>query len=288
MDIDGTTLILIQAGSMVSTFAFLFSRGLGTRIGDLKYLSSRPGLLIKSLLSVDLLVPLIALATIAVVRPATNVALGLLLCAASPAAPTVLRNISQADGNLQYAVSLQVSLALLATITTPLTLYLLSTATGFRLDVSPLVVAVLVGISILLPIVAGMIVGRRYPMKAGGISRPLEIFSFVVFILVIILVLLSTYQLLLMLDIRSYIAIVVMTTGALAAGHLMAGGRPEEQTTLAIESATRNTGLALLIASAYTTLEKALPMLIPYIFISAFIVLIYIVYRKKSVKSARR
>ncbi len=287
MNIDSTTLALIQAGSMVSTFAFLFSRGLGTRVGDLRYLSSRPGLLIRSLLSVDLLVPLIALATIAIVRPAVNVTAGLLLFAASPAAPTVLRNISQAEGNRQYAMSLQVALALLAIFTTPATLYLLSAATRFQLDVSPLMVAVLVGLSILVPIVVGMIIGHRFPAMAGRISWPLEVFSFIVLILVFILVLLSTYQLLLQLDIRSYIAIVVMTAGALAAGHLLAGGRPEDQATLALESATRNAGLAMLIASAYTTLEKALPVLVPYVFISAIIGFIYVLYRKMSVKSAR-
>jgi predicted Na+-dependent transporter len=71
-----------------------------------------------------------------------------------------------------------------------------------------------------------------------------------------------------------------MTVGSLVAGHLLASRLPEEQTTLAIESASRNSGLALLIASDFVTLEKALPVMIPYIITSALISFIYVRYRK--------
>jgi BASS family bile acid:Na+ symporter len=200
----------------------------------------------------------------------------------------ILKKISQAGGNREYALGLHVALASLAIITTPITILLLSSAAGYHLEVSPRAVAERVGLSILLPIIAGLITGWLIPAVASRIIRPLELLSDIVTVLLVIIVLLSTYQLLLGLDIISYIAMALMITGALGAGHLMAWGRPEEQTTLALESATRNIGLALLIASTFTTLEKALPVLIPYTVISAIIGLIYVRYRKMSVISARR
>lgn len=258
----------------------MFSTGLRTRFADLRYFDARPGLLLRSLFSIVILVPLIAMAVVVLVRPANATATGLLLMASSPAAPLVLKKISKAGGKPEYAVSLHIVLALLAIATTPVTLDLFSGAPCFSYDVSPLAVAERVGLSILAPIIAGMVIGWLFPALARRFIRPLEILSNIALILVFIVVLLFTYRLLLILDIRSYIAIASMTVGALVSGHLMAWGLPEEQTTLALESATRNVGLALLIASAFASLENALPVLIPYIITSSIIGFIYVRYRK--------
>lgn len=286
MGIDHLTLSIIQVGSMVSTFVFVYSRGLRTTAGNLEFLASRRGLLLRSLISVDLLVPLIALLVIVLVGPPKNMAVGLILLAASPASPTVLRNITQAYGSDEYAVSIHVALALLAIVTVPVSIDLLSYATGVQVNATLPAVAELVGINILLPIVAGMISGWLFPAMARRVSKPLEIFSVILIILLVILLLLPTYQVLLTMDIRSYVAIALMTIGALAAGHLMARGQPEEQTTLALESATRNTGLTLLMASSFTSLEKALPVLIPYVVLSWIICQTYVIFRRMA-KNAR-
>lgn len=275
-----TTLAVIQAGAVVSIFAYMFSRGLSARPRDLGYFGKRPGLLFRSLLSVDVLVPLIAMSVVVLVRPARATAIGLLILASSPAAPLGLKKIAKAGGSHEYAVSLHVALASLAIITTPITLALLSIATGLPLESSPLAVAGQVGIAILVPIVAGMITRWLFPALAGHLVRPLEALSNIVLIMVVAIILLSTYHLLLAFDVRSYIAIALMIAGALAAGHWLASGQPEEQTTLALESATRNIGLSLLIASAYAPLEKALPVLIPYLVASTVVGLIYVRYRK--------
>jgi BASS family bile acid:Na+ symporter len=272
---------IIQAGAMVSIFAFVFSRGLSTPFGDLKYFVTRPGLLIRSLLSVDVLVPLIAVTVVILIRPSRAAAIGLLILASAPAAPMVLKKIAKAGGKPEYAVSLQLVLASLAILTTPITLYFLSSVAGFQLQVSPWEVAGRIGVSILLPIIAGMIIRWLSPALAGRIYRPLEALSDIGLILVVIVVLLSTYHMLFTPDIRSYAAIASMIVGALVAGHLMAAGRPEEQTTLALESATRNIGLALLIASAFASLEQALPILIPYLVTSTVLGLIYVRYQKR-------
>lgn len=266
----------------------MFSRGLSVRLGDLGYFNKQPGLLLRSLLSVDVLVPLMAMTIVVLIKPARATAVGLLILASSPAAPLVLKKISKAGGSHEYALSLHVVLALLAVVTTPLTLALLSSLAGYQLDVSPLAVAGRVGASILLPIMAGIFFGWLFPALARYMIWPLEALSNITLILVVAVVLLSTYHFLLMLDIRSYVAIALMITGALAAGHWMAAGQPEERTTLALECASRNVGLSLLIASAYAPFEKALLVLVPYIITSAIIGLIYVRYRKMTHGMANR
>lgn len=271
---------IVQAGAVVSIFAYMLSRGLGTRPDDLRYFKGRPGLLLKSLFSVNILVPLIALAIVLIIVPSKATAAALILLASSPAAPLVLKKISKAGGRSEYAVSLHLVLASLAIFTTPVTLDLLSAATGFRLGVDPLDVAGRVGFSILLPIIAGMAFRWLFPALAGHIIRPLEALSNAILAVAFVIVLLFTYQILLMPDLRSVIAIVLMIVVALISGHFIASGLPEEQTTLALESSTRNIGLALLIASDYAPLEQALPVLLPYIILSVIIGFIYVRYRK--------
>jgi bile acid:Na+ symporter, BASS family len=278
---------MIKVCSAISVFAFVFSRGLGTRIDDLGYFSTRYELIVRSFLSVDILVPLITIAVIYLVSPSRATAIGLILLAAAPVAPLVSKNVSKAGGKLDYAMSLQVLLASLAVVTTPVVLYLLSRATGITMNIDPLAVARSVGLSVLLPILIGVFVRRLFPALAVRLIRPLETFSGIVLALVFVIVLLFTYQLVFVPNIRSYIAMVLVVAGSLAAGHLMASGLPEEQTTLALESAARNSGLALLIASEYAPLERALPVMIPYVITSAIICFIYIRYRKMGHSTAR-
>lgn len=273
-------LTMIKVCSAISVFAFVFSRGLGTRFDDLGYFSTRYGLMVRSFLSVDILVPLITIVVIYLVSPSRATAIGLILLSAAPIAPLVSRNISQAGGKLDYAMSLQVLLASLAVVTTPATLYLLSRATGITVNVDPMSVAESVGLSVLVPILAGVFIRRLFPALADRLIRPLEICSIVVLAILFVIVLLFTYQLVFVPNLRSYIAMVLVVSGALAAGHMMASGPPEERKTLALESAARNSGLALLIASEYAPLERALPVMIPYALVSAIICLIYVWYRK--------
>lgn len=273
-------LTMIKVCAAVSVFTFVFSRGLSTRVDDLGYFITRSGLMVRSFLSVDVLVPLITIGVIHLVSPSRATAIGLILLAASPVAPLVTRNISQARGKLDYAMSLQVMLASLAVVTTPATLFLLSRATGITMNIDPMSVAESLGLSVLVPILAGVFIRRLFSALAERLIRPLETFSTIVLALVFIIVLLFTYQLVFVPNIRSYIAMVLVVAGALAAGHLIASGHPEERTTLALESAARNSGLALLIASEYAPLEKALPMMIPYVLVSVIICLIYVRYRK--------
>lgn len=259
----------------------MLARGLTTSAADLKYFGERRGLLVRSLLAVDVAVPVLTLLVTVLLRPAPATTLGLLILAASPAAPFVLLKIESAGGRREYATSLHLALALLAVVTTPATLALLAGFAGVELKVSAFAVAEQIGVSVLLPLLAGMLVRRLVPTASSRLVRPLETFAIGLQVLLIVAVLASTYHLLLSMDIRSYLAIGATVAAALVAGHLLGWGRQEENTALALESATRNVGLALLIASFFAPLEKALPVLVPYAVISSIVVAGYVQYRKR-------
>ncbi len=185
-DLDDLTITLIRAGSMASIVTFMLSRGLEVRHGDLWYLGSRRVLLLKSLLSVDVIVPLITIAVIILVRPAKATAIGMLILSAAPVAPMILKKILQSGGTREYAINLHLILAVLTIVSTPITLDLFSVAAGFHLDINPVAIAGLVGLSVILPISGGMIIKQLFPSVSKHIKWLLEAFSGALFIIVTI------------------------------------------------------------------------------------------------------
>ena len=99
---------------------------------------------------------------------------GLAILAASPAATFQLRNIYKKGGSPAYLGALHLSLALLAIITVPAVLYLLSEALGFQAEVSVFQVGKTVVQAVLLPVVVGMVLGAVFPKLAGQIRPPLS------------------------------------------------------------------------------------------------------------------
>jgi BASS family bile acid:Na+ symporter len=67
---------------------------------------------------------------------------------------------------------------------------------------------------------------------------------------------------------------------SIAIGHWLGPRDPEEQTTLAIESAARHPGLAMTIAALNFNPQKTLPVLVPYLVVFMVVTTIYLQWRK--------
>jgi predicted Na+-dependent transporter len=65
----------------------------------------------------------------------------------------------------------------------------------------------------------------------------------------------------------------------LAIGHLLGPNDPSERTTLAMETGARNIGLALTIGALNFSQQKALAVLVPYIFLFVIMSTVYLKWR---------
>src|SRR5436305_295298 len=103
----------------VSVMLVVFSLGLGVSAADVLYLRRRPGLLTRSLISIDVIMPLVAgaVAIIFHLRPAVEISL--LALAISPVPPLLPRKGLKAGGHAPYIFSLLVAAAVLAIVLTP-------------------------------------------------------------------------------------------------------------------------------------------------------------------------
>jgi bile acid:Na+ symporter, BASS family len=273
---------VIKTGLPLSLMAIMLSQGLGLTPGrQLAFWKERPLLMVRSLVVILVLVPIAALAILRLLEPSPAIVIGLAILAASPAGPFQLLNIYKKGGSLVYLGTLHQTLALLAIVTVPAVLYLLSQALSFQAEVGVLQVAKTVGQTILLPVLVGIAIGFFFPQAAEKIGPPLGKVAEIVFYILAIPILVKTFGLLLKMDIRSYFVMAVFIVVNLALGHLLGPRDAQERTTLAMESGARNFRLAMAIGVLNFSQEQALPVFIPYIILFVAISTIYLKWRQR-------
>lgn len=252
-----------------------------------RFFKERPALILRSFVAALVLVPAAALALILVLEPAPGVAVGLAILVACPPAPLMIKAATNiGGGSAAFMATLHLCFAALALVTVPAVLYVLSGVLGFEADVHLGPMAWILGRTILLPIGLGLAVHAGSPSFAAK-SGPLAAKAGAIGVLVVLVVVLAAlYPALLSLDGWSYLVIATVAATALAIGHLLGPQDPREKTILAVECAARHPALALTIAAANFTLEKALPVLLPCVIAFVAVAMVYLLSRGRSLTAA--
>jgi bile acid:Na+ symporter, BASS family len=273
-------LSIVKIGLPLSVVASMFAQGLSIAPSQLAIFKERPWLMLRSLVLVLFLVPMAVLGMILLLKPSPAVAIGLAILVACPAAPMMLVKVPKKGGSLAYMASLHLSLALLALLTVPITLYLLLKALGFQVEVGEVAVARVVGMTILLPVGIGILIRFFFPKIADRIGPALAKVGGVVLLILVLFVVAMTYGLLMKMEFWSYLVMGVAVAVSIAIGHWLGPRDPEERTTLAMESAARHPGLAMTIAALNFSPQKALPVLVPYLVVFMVVTTVYLQWRK--------
>jgi BASS family bile acid:Na+ symporter len=274
-------LSIVEIGLPLSVVASVFAQGLNIVPRQLVPFKERPLLILGSLVVVLFLAPIAALVIILLLKPSPAVAIGLAILMASPVAPTILVKVPKKGGSLAYMASLHLSLALLALLTVPITLDLLSKALGFQVEVGVLTVARVVGMTIFVPVCLGIVVRSFFPRVADTIAPALAKVSGVMLLILALLIVAMTYDLLMKMDLWSYFVMAVVVAVSVAIGHWFGPPDAEQRTSLAMESAARHPGLAMTIAALNFSRQEALPVLIPYLLVFTVITTVYLQWRKR-------
>lgn len=121
---------LLTALAAVTVFTVMFSVGLGIVPGELRWIWQKPGSMIRGLFCVLIAVPAIALLITRALELPRLVEIGIVLMAVSPGAPLALRRSLAAGGHRAFAPSLQISVAILAVVSMPLSIAALNHVYG--------------------------------------------------------------------------------------------------------------------------------------------------------------
>jgi len=278
-----TVLAIVKIGLPLTVMASMFAQGLTIAPGHLVIFRQQPMLMLRSLAVVLFLIPLAVLVILILLKSSPAVTIGLSILAACPAAPLMLVKVPKKGGSLAYMAGLHLSLAMLALLTVPLTLDLLSKVLGFHAGVGVLAVARVVGVTILLPVCLGMLVRTFFPRIAGTVAPSLARICELALMALILCVLGLTYGLLLRMNPGVYLVMAVVIAASIGIGHGLGPKDQQDRTTLAIESAARHPGLAMTIAALNFSPNKALPVLIPYLVVFAILSTMYLHWRKRHI-----
>jgi len=269
----------------VSVALVVFAQALTIPFSDVSaYYRDHRRLLVRSLAATLVLAPAAALGVILLMKPAPGVAVGLTILMACPPAPLMFKaapNLGR--GRAAFIACLHVSLAALAFLTVPVVLDAMSAPLGFEADVDLGKMAVILGRTILGPIVLGLIV-RAVSVKFADAAGPKsDKVGGIGVVLAVVLLLILAGRWLADMDGWSYLVITIVAVVGLAIGHYAGTPDPHERTTLAVESGVRHPALAISIAAENFTPQKALPVLVPCVLVFVAVATIYLVLRRTTV-----
>jgi BASS family bile acid:Na+ symporter len=279
-----TIIGILKIVAPLSVALVVFTQGLNIAPSQVaRYFREQPGLMLRSLVAMVVLVPAAALALILLLKPSHGLAIGLAILVACPPAPLMLKAaVKKGGGNAAFMASLHLTLAVLAFLTVPAVLYLLSRVLGFEADVDMGPMAWVLARTILIPVTLGMVIRGLFPSAADRAAPILGIAGMIGLLIVVLFALAALYPALLNMDPRSYLVITLVSVAALAIGHLSGPGDAGEKTVLAVECGVRHPVLALTIAIANFGAQKSLPVLFPCILTFIVIAMIYMIWRGKS------
>ena len=242
---------MIGLALQVSVVLLVFCVGLNAPLSDVRWLLRRPGLLARSLLAMNVILPVIA-ACIAVglgLPPATILAL--IALAVSPVPPILPNKQIKAGGTASYAVGLLAISALLAILFVPLDVDVLARLFRREVSVAPASVAVLVAKTVLVPLLLGMGMRAAVPTFAERLARPLSAGATVLMLAAFVPVVVVAWpRLVAQVGDFTVVAIVLVTVVGLLVGHALGGPDPGDRTVLALSTATRHPGVAVAVARA--------------------------------------
>ena len=276
-----TLVTLITIALVISLIVMVFALGLSTKLDDVTFLLRRPGLLLRSILAMNVIMLgfAVALAKLFDLDPAIEIAV--IALALSPVPPLLPGKQISTGGTASYAVGLLVAAAVISIVLVPLSVELLEYVFPLELHISPERVATGVGISIFAPLAAGVAIGRFAPGFAQRAAPFLSRAASLLLIAALIPFLVTLWSDFAGLFGRGVVVCLVLFTAiGLAVGHILGGPVPADRTSLALATGTRHPGIAAAFASINFPEQKAvLALIIYHLVISGIVAMPYIRWR---------
>ena len=230
-------------------FVTLLNLAMSADVTDVRNALRDHSLIARTVLSVLVLVPMFALGLTFIDAIPRQTQIALILLAVAPGAPLAAKRATALGGTLPTAVALQTTVVLLGGLTAPLMLMGIARMHGAEADIPYESLAAQLLITQLVPLAMGMALRHFAPRVVGRISAPLATIANLSMLLLSLVVVVKLTPYMRDLDGASWLALFTFSAFALTVGYLLGGPSPEDRSAVAVCSANRNLGLAVLIAS---------------------------------------
>jgi BASS family bile acid:Na+ symporter len=274
---------IIGLGVNASVFLIVLALGLRASPHDVTYLFKRPALLARSIFSMNIVMVIFAAVAALVfnVHPAVKIALVALAC--SPVPPILPNQQRKAGGTEEYAIGLLSTMAAAAIVVVPFAIEAIGRVAGLDIHISFGKVASIVFMSVLFPLIGGVLVHAYYPDRAQPIARSVQRAGTILLVVCLVPILIKSFPAFLALIGNGVlVALVLFAVIGLAVGHFLGGPDPANRTVLALATATRHPGVALAIASVTFPDQKAVgAVLIWHLLVGALVAAPYVRWRAR-------
>jgi len=268
-------MVLLQA----SLFLVVLSFGLQIRMEDVLYLFRRPWQLVKSLISIFVVMLIFAVIVNRIFNLHGVVEIALIALALSPVPPLIPNRLLKAGGGVSFSFGLLAAVSFLSIIIVPGVLRIMDAVFGLHANISEGAILKTVLTGIVIPIVIGMIIRYFVPAseKFAGILGKIGMIVAVLGLLPILLALLPFMWT--VIGNGTIAAIIGFAVVGMISGHLLGGPEPKDRTVLAIATSARHPAIAISLASANageTDIKLVAAVVVLYALISVIVSIPYI------------
>jgi BASS family bile acid:Na+ symporter len=269
---------LIPLVISLSIFITVLAIGLDATFQDAVSLFRRPGLLIRSIVSMNVVMVLIAVAIahLFALEPAIKIAIVTL--AVSPVPPILPKKQKKAGGTGSYAIGLLVAAAICAIVLVPSWIELIGRVFGIAIHIPPLKVASILIVSTIVPLFAGMLIRHFAPPFAERAIKPVALIGGVLLLIGALPVLFVASKLIwAMIGDGVLTVVIVFALAGIIVGHFLGGPDPDERTVLALATSARHPGIAMAITGLNFPAYKieVLAVILLYLIVAAIIAIPY-------------
>jgi BASS family bile acid:Na+ symporter len=283
MDLKQIVVLVLQ----VSIFSTVLGFGLKATFDDLLYLTRRPGLLARSLLSVFVIMPVVAVALAWFFDFPQPVEVVLVSLALSPLPPILPKKESKVGGDTSFGLGLMAVLALASIAFVPAAAVLIGLPFGRPFAVAPGTVARAVFVSTLIPLLAGVLIRRTLPAIAERLEKISTLVGKVLLPLgALVLIVGALPAMWALIGNGTLLAFVIFTVVGLAVGHVLGGPNPDHSVVLALSTACRHPAIALSIAAANFPAQRFGAAILLYLIVSAIVGIPYLSWQERQAARA--
>jgi BASS family bile acid:Na+ symporter len=278
-----TTAEIIILAAKLSIVGMVFALGIRSKWEDVAELLGRPGLLIRSFLAINIVVPLFAIVAAAILPLRLEVEVMLIALSLSPVPPLLPGKVSSARGDRSFAIALLVVFAVLSVVWVPFAVHIVGWIFGRPVGVDPRAIAWIVTTLIVVPLLLGMALRHFAADFARRIEHAVSLGAMAVLGIVGVLIVASSARAMLA---QIGDGVLVLMTAfvlvGLAAGHMLGGPDPQERTDLALAAASRHPGITLAVAHmTFPQGHAATALVAIYLIVAIVIGLPYIKWRAR-------
>lgn len=244
-------LMILKLVIVLSVVLNALALAMRARAEDVLYLVRRPGLALRSFVSMYVVVPLVALLAVVLIDPRPGVALALLVLSLSPVPPLLPKKQLKSGGEGAYILGLLVSAAVVSVLVMPAGLSLLGSLFGRDLHVATGTIAKTLAITVIGPMLLGLIAQKMLGARAEPLSHVVgRIGMWMLVIGALGALIILAPALWRVVGEGTLLAMLVVIIAGLVAGYVLGGPSPSIRTALALASATRHPGVALGVIGA--------------------------------------